>query len=357
MQKPLACERGRGRRWGMANDQSLLERFFEWLELSTGLHVCIYDLGYFTLENDRLKLPYDRRTHCSAYCKAMKSDAGAFKRCIDTESWRIERAARQQTPFVHRCYAGVMDLVVPIKVGTRLAGAIFIGQCSLKDQEAAATIQSQLLKRYHGLDEKCLAAAMRALPNGDVRALRDMAGIARFAADYVRQALSSVVSETVVGAQMVRDAQGRIRMDRVPNYFLDQLSPGEGVIRKALGCIRQGYWRELTLPKVATEVGLSESHFSRLFSRTFGMTFRRCLVEARLSAAGWLTKKTDLKSKEIADLVGYEDSSSLSRALRIHTGVTPRSLKSRQPMPWHMNQPRLMPTIDGVKTPGRRKSF
>jgi AraC-like DNA-binding protein len=114
---------------------------------------------------------------------------------------------------------------------------------------------------------------------------------------------------------------------------------------RALQYITANYWKELTLPKVAASVGLSESHFSRQFRKTFGMTFRRCVVESRLSAAGWLTKKTDLKIKEVADLIGYADVSSLPRALRIHAGVTPRLFKDRQPMPWHMDQPKLMPEI------------
>ncbi|MFA6960480.1 MAG: PocR ligand-binding domain-containing protein [Opitutaceae bacterium] len=339
-----------GAGWSMLTDRSLLERFFDWLEESTGLRICIYDLGYFTLENERLRMPYPRRTHCSDYCMAVKSDPEAFKRCIKTESWRIERASRQSKPFVHRCYAGVTDLVVPIKVGTRLVGAIFIGQCGLEEGAESGKILSRLVTRYPSLATKALVEAMRTLPKGGAEALREKADVLRFAADYVRQALSSVVSETVVGAQMVCDARGRVRMDRVPNYFLDQLSPGEGAMRKALGQIRANYWRDVNLPNVAAEVGLSESHFSRVFRGTLGMTFRRCLVEARLSAAGWLTKKTDLKIKEIADLVGYDDVSSLSRALRVHAGVTPRSLKNRQPMPWHMNQSRLMPTIVGTKS-------
>lgn len=329
----------------MTLERSSLEKFLDWLEQATGLRVCIYDLGYFTLENDRLRLPYSRRVHCSEYCEAVKSDPAAFKRCVKTESWRIERAAHQQAPFVHRCHAGVTDLVVPIKVGTRLVGAIFVGQCRPRESGGAARIRSRLVGRYPSLDADKLADAMAALPEVDSTGLQEVADVARFAADYVRQALASVVSETVVGAQLVHDSRGRLRMDRVPNYFLDQQHPGEGVMRRALASVRQGYWRELTQPKVAAEVGLSESHFSRLFRRTFGMTFRRCLVESRLSAAGWLTKKTDLKIKEIAELVGYGDVSSFSRALRIHAGVTPMALKHRQPMPWHMNQPKLMPDV------------
>lgn len=329
----------------MQGGYSLLERFCDRLEEVTGLRICIYDLGYFTLENERLQLPYLRRVHCSAYCEQVKSDPTAFRRCIQTESWRIERAARQAKPFVHCCHAGVTDLVVPIRVGTRLVGAIFLGQCAPARAAEARQVLRKLAAAYPQLEAEQLGAALRGLPALDANRLREMADLVHLVADYVRQALGSVVTETMAGTQIVHDARGRIRLERVPNYFLDQLATGDGAMQRALKHLRENYWRDLALPEVAAKAGLSESHFSRMFRRTFGMTFRRCLVESRLSAAGWLTKKTDLKIKEIADLIGYGDVSSLPRALRIHAGVTPRSLKTRQPMPWHMNQPRLMPEI------------
>lgn len=333
----------------MEGRHSLLERYFDRLEAITGLRVCIYDLGYFTLEDARLDLPYARRVHCSAYCELVKSDPEAHRCCVETESWRIEQAAAQAKPFVHRCHAGVTDLVVPIRVGTRLVGAIFLGQ-SAPTGANAEKVARRIAARYPSLNAKGLREAMAGLPRADEARLRELADMIRFAADYVRQALGSTITETTTEAQICHDARGRLRMERVPNYFLGQLSTGDGAMRRALTHVRENYWRELLLPDVAAKAGLSVSHFSRLFHRTFGMPFRRCLVEARLSAAGWLTKKTDLKIKEVAELVGYGDVSSLPRALRIHAGVTPRSLRSRQPMPWHMNQPKLMPQLDKADT-------
>lgn len=320
---------------------SVLERFCAHFESLTGLRICIYDFGYFSMENDRLGVPYERRTHCSDYCALVKTSPEAQACCIKTETWRAQQAEKSEKAFVHRCHAGVSDLIVPIKLGTRLVGAIFIGQVA--GGGAERTECARRIARTYGLSGPELLARMRRLPLKSAEELKGFGDVSRFMADYIRQALGSAVTESLINANLVHDERGRIEMARVPNFFLDQISLGEGVIRNALGLVRASYWKEISQRAVAAEVGLSESHFSRLFKRTTGMTFRRCLVEARLSAAAWLTKKTDLKIKEIADLLAYRDASSLQRALRIHSGVTPTELRRRQPMPWHMNQPGLMP--------------
>lgn len=333
----------------MQGPHSLLEKFCNRLEEITGLRICIYDLGYFTLESERLHLPYLRRVHCSPYCELIKKDADANRKCIQTESWRIEKASLQASPFVHRCHAGVTDMVVPIRVGLRLVGAIFIGQCSPAGKVEGRRAVRQLAKKYPDLNGEAMERAIARLPALDEKRLRGMADLVNFVADYVKQALGSVLLETMEDVHIVHDSHGRIQMERVPNYFLDQFNPADGAMQRAIKLVRSSYWRDLTQSVVAAHVGLSESHFSRQFHRTFGMTFRRCMVEVRLSAAGWLVKKADLKIKEISDLVGYSDTSSLIRAMRIHSGVTPKSVRNRQPMPWHMNQPGLMPSIDALK--------
>lgn len=327
---------------------SLLERFCAHWENITGLRVCIYDFGYFSMESTRLELPYERRTHCSEYCLLVKSCPEAQARCVKTETWRAEEASKTKRAFLHRCHAGVLDLVVPIQVGTRTVGAVFIGQAAPNSAADRLACVRQVAQEW-GLPENRLLKEIEKLPSLPERGGRSVRGLvefedsARLIADYIRQTLGMAVTESLADAQVVRDANGRIVMDKVPNYFLDRLSVGPGVVKEALAYLRANYWRDIALPQAANRVGISESHFSRLFRRVTGMTFRRCLVEARLSAAAWLAKKTDLKVKEIADLLNYRDTSSLQRALRIHAGVTPRELRNRQPMPWYMNKVSLMP--------------
>lgn len=320
----------------MIQHDSVLEGFCKTWEETTGLRICIYDLGYFSLDSTYLTLPYTRRIHCSTYCELIKTRPDLLQRCIETESWRIEQASQQQSPFVHECYAGVSDLVVPIRVGTTLIGAVFLGQCRPTSRAAITRVLKEIVLKHPDFDTPALRSAITKLPSHPSQGLEGMIDVATLIAEYIRQNLNSIITETKLSAHLERDSRGNIIVSKIPNYFLNQLKTNDGLLKQALVLIRNNYWRDLPLPEVARNVGLSVSHFSRLFHKTFGLSYRRCIVEARLSAAGWLFQKTDLKIKEIANILGYSDVYSLSRAFRIHGGITLRSMRNRQPLPWHM---------------------
>lgn len=321
---------------------SILEGFCEHWESVTGLRICIYDFAFFSIESDWLELPYVRRTHCSDYCNLIKSNPESFNRCVKTESYRAALSAKSEKPIIHRCYAGVLDLIVPIRVGSQTVGAIFIGQCAAKSVAQRNRAIDGILREY-GLDGKLLKDCMEGLASADGSELGKSKDVAYLLAEYIRRILSSAIHSSLIDASVILDAKGNVDMAHLPNYFLDQVAVTSQEIKHAMRLIREGYWTNLPQAKIARKVNLSESHFSRLFKKQTGITYRRCLVEARLSAAVWLMKKTNLKIKQIAELLNYGEASSLQRAIRIHTGVAPTHLRKRQPMPWHMSRPDLIP--------------
>ncbi len=320
---------------------SALERFCEHWEKVTGLHICIYDYAYFSVESDWLELPYVRRTHCSDYCMLVKSNDVAFNLCVKTESQRAELAAKSKKPLLHRCHAGVLDLIVPIIVGSQTVGAIFVGQCAPKGKALRRKHIGAISEEY-SLDSGALEKAMKGLTVTEDAELRESKDVAYFLAEYIRRILGSAIHLSIVDASVAFDVSGNIDVARIPNYFLEQFAVTSREIKHAIERMRNAYWTNLQQATLAEEVGLSESHFSRLFKKQTGMTYRRCLVEARLSAAVWLMKKTTLKIKQIADLLNYGEASSLQRAIRTHTGASATDLRKRQPMPWHMSNPDLM---------------
>ncbi|MDP0497039.1 MAG: PocR ligand-binding domain-containing protein [Verrucomicrobiota bacterium JB024] len=323
---------------------STLERFCEYWEKITGLHICIYDYAYFSIESDWLELPYVRCTHCSEYCMLVKSNEEAFHECIKTESQRTALAAKSKKPLLHRCHAGVLDLVVPIIVGSQTAGAVFIGQCAPSDKRERNKYIKSIAKKYT-LDTAQLEKAMEGLMDTEKAGLMESKDVAYFVAEYIRRIMGSAIHMSIVDAAVVFNAAGEVDVARIPNYFLDQIAASSRKIKHALERIRNGYWTDIPQATLAKEAGLSESHFSRLFKKQTGMTYRRCLVEARLSAAVWLMKKTDLNNKQIAELLNYGEASSLHRAIRIHTGTTPTDLRRRQPMPWYMSKQNWLPEL------------
>jgi transcriptional regulator GlxA family with amidase domain len=81
---------------------------------------------------------------------------------------------------------------------------------------------------------------------------------------------------------------------------------------------------------LALECNLSESHLQHLFKECTGLGLGRLLAEQRMQHAAKLLEQTNLSIKEIAWTVGYEHTSSFTRAFERHFRQAPRCFRQRQ---------------------------
>lgn len=80
------------------------------------------------------------------------------------------------------------------------------------------------------------------------------------------------------------------------------------MINQAKKYINENYQREdISLNIVASEVFISPSHFSAVFSQKTGQTFIKYLTDLRMNKAKELLKCTHMRTSEIGYLVGYKD--------------------------------------------------
>jgi two-component system response regulator YesN len=83
----------------------------------------------------------------------------------------------------------------------------------------------------------------------------------------------------------------------------------------------------LLLEDVATKVNLSASHFSVVFGRETGESFKSYLTRVRIERAKELLRTTDLKCFEIARQSGYNDPHYFSYAFKKSTGIPPQQFR------------------------------
>ena len=77
------------------------------------------------------------------------------------------------------------------------------------------------------------------------------------------------------------------------------------------------------LQDVAEEVHMSQSHLSTIFAQETGLTFTQYLTALRISKARELLEATEMRSVQIAEEVGYNDSHYFSYLFKKTTGMTP----------------------------------
>lgn len=104
---------------------------------------------------------------------------------------------------------------------------------------------------------------------------------------------------------------------------------GERYLEKAIHYIAEHYMENLTGKSVADTLGISESYLSKLFRRHTSYSFLEFLTMHRVSVAMDLLEKTDYRTYQIADMVGYKDQRYFSDIFKKIVGVTPTQYRNQ----------------------------
>lgn len=307
-----------------------LGTFLQQLQRLTGLEICLYDLTYFTQDVPELRVRREQRVHCSAYCELVKSSPAAWKQCSQTEHWRIKQAGTRQRGFIHTCHAGVTELVLPLRSGNRVIGALFLGQAFALPAAGLARILRRLGRQF-ALPVSRLTRMAAAQPRTTPAGLRRFEPVLRLVKLFIERTLElRNLREGFSAPEPSSSAPVTADNATVPLFFLADIQPDSPQIQRAVRWVAASYWKNPTQAGAAREAGLSPSQFSRRFRAETGQTFRAFLARARTEAAAYLLKRTGLNVSEVAARVGYENATSLQRAFKRRKGFSPRVFIRRQ---------------------------
>ncbi|WP_232494094.1 helix-turn-helix domain-containing protein [Novosphingobium kaempferiae] len=100
-------------------------------------------------------------------------------------------------------------------------------------------------------------------------------------------------------------------------------------LKRVLEYIEEHYAEAIDLDRLATEAGLSPSHFLRLFRQTIGSTPHRYVTDRRIRAAREALERGKASITEIAWESGFASEGNFTRNFRESTGVTPDRYRDR----------------------------
>ncbi|MVU75811.1 helix-turn-helix domain-containing protein [Nocardia sp. ET3-3] len=86
---------------------------------------------------------------------------------------------------------------------------------------------------------------------------------------------------------------------------------------------------DLSLPSLATHVGMSTRHFSRVFAGETGTTPARYVEQVRIAAARRMLETTDHPMDRVAAAVGLGSPETLYRIFHRHLGIPPGEYRAR----------------------------
>ena len=116
----------------------------------------------------------------------------------------------------------------------------------------------------------------------------------------------------------------------VKELSLELFQEGEdlpGSIKRACQLIRERFHEDPSQGEIARAVGLSTSHFSRVFHRRTGLRFKEYVNEVRLQKTRRDLREGDEPITRIAFDAGFRSISQFNRQFKSHYGQSPREYR------------------------------
>lgn len=104
---------------------------------------------------------------------------------------------------------------------------------------------------------------------------------------------------------------------------------GEKAIDIALQYVKEHYYEDLTLEKIASVVFLNPVYFSQLFKQKTGLGYKEYVTSLRLEQAKLLLVNSKLKVAEIAERIGYQDMRHFTQMFRKRFLLTPTEYRQQ----------------------------
>ncbi|MFO8027375.1 MAG: PocR ligand-binding domain-containing protein [Opitutales bacterium] len=270
---------------------------------ATGLPLAIRPAKAYT---NALRRTEQENPFCALVARTNKSCANCLKMQQDLE----EEAGLE--PKSLRCFAGLCDSAVPIRVGDKLVAFLQTGQILLHppNREEFTRTSKQLLAWGAEVNLKALEEAYFQTKVFDERQYQAMLRLLATFAEHLASISHSVEAP----------ATGQPRTG---------LDPGESpLVGNAKRFIQDRYQQRISLDEAARAVNASTRHFCKVFKQATGRTFTDYLARVRVEKAKNLLQNPHLRVSEIAFETGFDSISQFNRSFKRITGLAPTRFRS-----------------------------
>ena len=231
------------------------------------------------------------------FCTLMAESNESCAQCYALQC-KLEKEA-QFEPKTLKCFAGLCETAVPVRVGENVIAFLHTGQILLQrpDKVQFNRIAATLIKWGAEVDLKKLEEAFFSTR---VLTLKQYEALIRLLMIFAEHLASCANALMLAQGQTETPAMGHAR-HYIQDHSGDQLSLGA----------------------VAHIVNMSASYFSEKFKRATGMNFVEYVARTRIEKARNLLQNPHLRISEIAYEVGFQSLSQFNRAFKKVTGQAP----------------------------------
>lgn len=248
-------------------------------------------------------LPHHGDPNENPFCALLAQTNHTCAMCLQLQRKVEEEACLE--PKTLKCFAGLCDSAVPIRVGENLIAFLQTGQILLHkpSEEQFAKTTRQLLKWGTEVDLKRLEEAF-------------------FQTRVVsKKQYESILRLLTIFAQ---------HLATLSNQLMVKEEASEApAISKARVYIADKHAEDLSLEEVARAVNMSAFYFCKMFKKATGMTFTDYLARVRVEKVKNLLLNPHKRISEAAFEAGFQSLSQFNRVFRKIAGEAPTAYRDR----------------------------
>ncbi len=268
------------------------ETAIEELEKLLNISVTIVDRdGRFSDASGKLLFFRLRHSHR----KNRICDLGFCKNCIlHCRHAMNAEGEKKRKPFIHECWKGVKEIVVPMIWQDIHIGSFFAGTWRIPNMESPRNADR--------------------LPGAAIDAYRQLPQFDKTQAESLETILEIFVQGLLVNLEQARypvsAADNRISV--IKSYIAKNASIAP------------------SLKKLANKLNLSSSRTSHLVKELFGISFQELLRIERITRAKTLLLSSDENAGEIAERIGFSDEYHFNKMFKKYVGIPPGRYRLRE---------------------------
>ena len=127
----------------------------------------------------------------------------------------------------------------------------------------------------------------------------------------------------------MRDVMADFAVQLADELGLSEKLTSNLIVEKVKEFVEERYAEDVSLERIASEVGISSCHLSKLFKKIENINFKDFVIDVRMKHAKLLLADGTTTISEIAEKVGYHNANYFSRAFKQFTGKSPSEFSGK----------------------------
>mgnify|MGYP000851310555 CR=1 FL=1 len=252
---------------------------------------------------DGWDFPFEGDAKQNPFCALMAGANSTCSACLQLQA-KLQAAAQDQSATM-KCFAGLYESAVPIRVGENVVAFLQTGQVFLHEPDMVnlERVVSKLLGNKLDVDVPRLALHYR---QTRVLTPKQHESIVRLLGIFA-QHLAALSNQLAVQEENAESPQ----------------------ISRARGFIADHQDEDISLEQVAKAVNMSAFYFCKMFKKATGMTFTDYLARVRVEKVRNLLLNPHKRISEAAFEAGFQSLSQFNRVFRRVAGESPTAYRDR----------------------------